>query len=89
MFKFIVPVSARRKFPSLVVFGQHIDYGNINESIVIIIRHIVAHAIKSLVLEIAGCLVGECSILVVDPQKIVGDKIIRNIDVGPAIIIKI
>ena len=84
-----IVVRAKHHLLPVIVFRVHIQLDDVRQAIVVDIDDVLAHGVGGRVLEIFGGPVGEGAVVIVDVKNILGEEIIGDIDILPAVAIEI
>jgi len=72
-----------------VVFREHVEGYDVGEAVVVDVRGVCAHAGVALVAEGPADAVGKSSVAAVEPEVVIGEKVVGDVDVGPSVVVEI
>ena len=85
----VVGLPGEQQLAAQVVGRKHVEDHDVDEPVVIDVRHIRAHRGEALMLQILRCQIGKRPVTVVDPHQVVREEVVGHVHVGPAIAIQV
>ena len=83
----IVGVLPRRRFFDALIVGIHVERNDVGQAIVVHVGGVVAHRKPAGVAQLFGRFVGKLAVLIIKVQVVIFVKIIRDVDILPAIVV--